>query len=129
MSSLRHLKAKSIVLKNDIHKVLSIVMPGPENKSLKRTHMGTKSKIGLTYSFSQIIFIKNKHTKTVFMKIEELVINFNSSNWSNLTVLISKIFMEYVPNIRVTEIKAKNLINFKLRSKLNYHNKLDQIYI
>ena len=47
-SSLRHLKAKSIFLKIDIHKVLSIVIPGPEKKSLKRTHMGTKSKIGLT---------------------------------------------------------------------------------
>ena len=63
------------------------------------------------------------------MTIEELMINFNTSNWSNVTALISKIFMEYVPNIRVTEIKAKNLIKFKLRSKLNYHNDLDQIYI
>ena len=83
----------------------------------------------LTYSFSQIIFIKNKHTKTFFMTIEELMINFNTNNWSNVTVLILKIFMEYVPNIRVTEIKAKNLMKFKLRSKLNYHNDLYQIYI
>ena len=63
------------------------------------------------------------------MTIEELMINFNTNNWSNVTVLILKIFMEYVPNIRGTEIKAKNLMKFKLRSKLNYHNDLDQIYI
>ena len=63
------------------------------------------------------------------MTVEELMINFNTNNWSNVTVLILKIFMEYVPNIRVTEIKAKNLMKFKLRSKLNYHNDLDQVYI
>ena len=63
------------------------------------------------------------------MKTEELMINFNTNNWSNVTVLILKIFMEYVPNIRVTEIKAKNLMKFKLILKLNYHNDLDQIYI
>ena len=51
------------------------------------------------------------------MTIEELMINFNTNNWSNVTVLTLKIFMEYVPNIRVTEIKAKNLMKFKLRSK------------
>ena len=59
------------------------------------------------------------------MTIEELMINFNTNNWSNVTILILKIFMKYVPNICVTEIKAKNLMKFKLRSKLNYHNNLD----
>ena len=63
------------------------------------------------------------------MTIEELMINFNTNNWSNVTVLILKIFIEYVQNIRVTEIKAKKLMKFKLRSKLNCHNDLDQIYI
>ena len=43
------------------------------------------------------------------MTIEELIINFNTNNWSNVTVLILKIFIEYVQNIRVTEIKAKNI--------------------
>ena len=63
------------------------------------------------------------------MTVEELMINFNTNNQSNVTVLTLKIFMEYVPNIQVTEIKAKNLMKFKLRSKLNYHNDLYQIYI
>ena len=63
------------------------------------------------------------------MTVEELMINFNTNNQSNVTVLTLKIFMEYVPNIQVTEIKAKNLMKFKLRSKLNYYNNLDQIYI
>ena len=63
------------------------------------------------------------------MTIEELMINFNTNNWSNVTILILKISMKYVPNIRGTGIKVKNLMKFKLRSKLNYHNNLDQIYI
>ena len=29
----------------------------------------------------------------------------------------------------VTDIQENNLIKFKLRSKINYHNDLDQIYI
>ena len=55
------------------------------------------------------------------MTIEELMINFNTNNWSNITVLILKIFMEYVPNIRVTEIKAKKSheIQTKIKIKLS----------
>ena len=63
------------------------------------------------------------------MTIEELMINFNTNNWSNVTILILKISMEYVQIYRGTQINAKNLMKFKLRSKLNYHNNLDQIYI
>ena len=76
----------------------------------------------LTYSFSQIILIKNEHTKIIFIAIEEVMIDFNTNNWSNVTILILKISMEYVPNIHVTKLKAKILMKFKLRSKLNYHN-------
>ena len=50
------------------------------------------------------------------------MIDFNTNNWSNVTILILKISMEYVPNIHVTKLKAKILMKFKLRSKLNYHN-------
>ena len=56
------------------------------------------------------------------MTIEELMINFNTNNWSNVTILILKISMEYVPNIHVTKMKAKILMKFRLRSKLNYPN-------
>ena len=56
------------------------------------------------------------------MTIEELMIKFNTNNWSNVTILILKISMEYVPNIHVTKLKAKILMKFKLRSNLNYHN-------
>ena len=59
------------------------------------------------------------------MTIEELMINFNINNWSNVTILILKISMEYVQIYRGTQINAKNLMKFKLRSKLNYHNNLD----
>ena len=44
--SLRHLKAEKIFLKNITHMFLSTVMPSPEIKSLKRTHMGTKTTKG-----------------------------------------------------------------------------------
>ena len=70
----------------------------------------------LTYSFPQIIFIKTKHTKTVFMTIEELMINFNSNNWSNVTILILKISMEYVPNIRGYRNKCKK--SYKIQTKI-----------
>ena len=50
--SLRHLKAKSIFLKNNTHKCLSTLMPSPDIKSLKRTHMGTKNNKGLNYKRS-----------------------------------------------------------------------------
>ena len=63
------------------------------------------------------------------MTIEELMINFNINNWSNVTILILKISMEYVQIYRGTQINAKNLMKLKLRSKLNYHNNLDQTYI
>ena len=63
------------------------------------------------------------------MTVEELMINFNTNNWSNVTILILKISMEYYQKYGYTEINAKNLMKFKLRSKLNYHNNLDQIYI
>ena len=63
------------------------------------------------------------------MTIEELMINFNTNNWSNVTILILKISMEYYQKYGDTKINAKNLMKFKLRSKLNYHNNLDQIYI
>ena len=63
------------------------------------------------------------------MTIEELMINFNTNNWSNVTILILKISMEYYQKYGDTEINAKNLMKFKPRSKLNYHNNLDQIYI
>ena len=57
----------------------------------------------------------------------EIFLN-NTNNWSNVTISILKISIEYVPNIWGTEINAKNLMKFKLRSKLNYHNNLDQTY-
>ena len=47
MSSLRHLEAESIFLKNNAHMVLSTAMPFPEIKSLKRTYIGTKNNKGL----------------------------------------------------------------------------------
>ena len=34
------------------------------------------------------------------MTIEELMINFNTNNWYNVTALLFKIYVEYVPNIR-----------------------------
>ena len=63
------------------------------------------------------------------MTIEELMINFNTNNWSNVTILILKISMEYYQKYGDTEINAKNLMKFKLRSILNDHYNLDQIYI
>ena len=50
------------------------------------------------------------------MAIEELMFNFNANNWPNVTLLILKISMEYVPHIHVTKMKAKILMKFKLRS-------------
>ena len=75
----------------------------------------------LTYSFSQIILIKNEHTKTLFMTIEELMINFSTNNWSNITILILKISMEYVPNIREYQNKCKKSheIQTKIKIKLS----------
>ena len=63
------------------------------------------------------------------MTIEELMINFNNNNWSNVTILILKISMKYIPNIQGGRNKGKNLMKFKRNSKLKYHNNLDQIYI
>ena len=63
------------------------------------------------------------------MTIEELMIKFNTNKWSNVKTLIVKKSMKYYQKYGDTEINAKNLMKFKLRSKLNYHNDLYQIYI
>ena len=55
------------------------------------------------------------------MTIEDLMINFNSNNWSNVTVLILKTFMEYVPNIRGDRNTGKKSheIQTKIKIKLS----------
>ena len=55
------------------------------------------------------------------MTIEELMINFNINNWSNVTILILKISMEYVPNIQRDANKGKKSheIQTKIKIKLS----------
>ena len=55
------------------------------------------------------------------MTIEELMINFNTNNWSNVTILILKISMEYVPNIQGDRNKCKKSheIQTKIKIKLS----------
>ena len=55
------------------------------------------------------------------MTIEELMINFNTNNWSNVTILILKISMEYVPNIQEDPNKGKKSheIQTKIKIKLS----------
>ena len=55
------------------------------------------------------------------MTIEELMINFNINNWSNVTILILKISMEYVPNIQGDANKGKKTheIQTKIKIKLS----------
>ena len=43
------------------------------------------------------------------MTIEELLINFNTNNWSNVTILILKISLEYVANIWGDRNKCKKI--------------------
>ena len=51
------------------------------------------------------------------MTIEELIINFNANNGSNVTLLILKISMEYVPNIREDRNKGKK--SHEIQTKIN----------
>ena len=55
------------------------------------------------------------------MTIEELMINFSTNNWSKITILILKISMEYVPNIRGYRNKCKKSheIQTKIKIKLS----------
>ena len=55
------------------------------------------------------------------MTIEELMINFNTNNWSNVTILILKISMEYYQKYRDTVINAKKSheIQIKIKIKLS----------
>ena len=55
------------------------------------------------------------------MTIEELMINFNTNNWSNVTILILKISMEYYQKYGDTEINAKKSheIRTKIKIKLS----------
>ena len=55
------------------------------------------------------------------MAIEELMINFNINNWSNVTILVLKISMEYVQIYRGTQINAKKSheIQTKIKIKLS----------
>ena len=57
------------------------------------------------------------------------MINFNINNWSNVTILILKISMEYVPNIQGDANKGKKSHEIQTKIKINYHNNLNQTYI
>ena len=70
--SLRHLKAKSIFLKNNDHMVLSTAMPSLEIKSLKRAYIGTKYNIGLISLWRNHLVLCFQHIYETFEKSDTI---------------------------------------------------------
>ena len=72
-SSLRHLKAQGIFININTHRYLSTLMPNPEIKSLKHTHMGTKNNKGLklkSFDLNAFIDIHNDYTHMLLLKMK-----------------------------------------------------------
>ena len=68
-----------------------------------------------TFFSSQIDQCIFDMSKMLFMKPEDLVINFSNNKYYDLAIFMLEISMQQGSNRGVTEILAKNTINFKLR--------------